>query len=151
MSWKSTYVLGYLHVQSTSGPRKQVFNARGSVLWTPPYRAFVHCSLSYSSPPPQQKWWKRVVRFFRSFDETGGLCHLKQTVFHRSCHSNIIPIKFDTVQMLESRRIVEFAEVPFNERKLQTLRTALIPGQASASSTRSVYILQPHITQLQYH
>ena len=32
-------------------------------------------------------------------------------------------IEFDTVQMLESRCIVEFAEVPFSERKLQALKT----------------------------
>ena len=44
------------------------------MLLTPPHRAFVHHSLLLPST-------KRVVRFSRLFDETGGLCQLKQTYF----------------------------------------------------------------------
>jgi hypothetical protein len=41
-------------------------------------------------------------------------------------------VNFDFVEMLESRRILEFATVPFDERKLSTMQSSLLPGQATS-------------------
>ena len=41
-------------------------------------------------------------------------------------------LNFDFIEMMESRRILEFASVPFDERKINTVQSALLPGQATS-------------------